>query len=135
MFPAYQISYQGSGEFAAPPAPVKEQIAAAKKRVDAKIPASIPPEDRLYIAYYQSYTNTYGDVDRLRKLYAETLAQPQIAALSIGTRPDCLPPEMIAMLRELRAEYGKPVWIELGLQTIHEKTAKRIRRGYPLEVF
>ncbi len=125
----------GSGEFAAPPAPVEEQIAAAKKRVDAKIPASIPPEDRLYIAYYQSYTNTYGDVDRLRKLYAETLAQPQIAALSIGTRPDCLPPEMIRMLDDLGRTYNKPIWIELGLQTIHEGTARRIHRGYDLPVF
>ena len=88
-----------------------------------------------YIAYFQSYTNTYGDVGRLRALYSEALAHPQIAALDLGTRPDCLPPEMIAMLRDLRVQYKKPVWIELGLQTIHEETARRIRRGYELIVF
>ena len=98
----------GSGDFAAPLLPIDEQIAAARKRVDAKISPSIAPADRRYIAYFQSYTNTYGD---------------------------CLPPEMIAMLREIRTKYGKPIWIELGLQTIHEKTADRIHRGYPLKVF
>ena len=125
----------GSGDFAAPFQPVKDQIAEARKRVDAKIPASIAAKDRRYIAYFQSYTNTYGDVGRLRALYSEALAHPQIAALDLGTRPDCLPPEMIAMLRDLRVQYKKPVWIELGLQTIHEETARRIRRGYELIVF
>ena len=125
----------GSGDFAAPLLPVDEQIAAARKRVDAKISPSIAPSDRRYIAYFQSYTNTYGDPGRLHRIYSEALKHPQIAALDLGTRPDCLPPEMIAMLRDLRTEYDKPVWIELGLQTIHEKTAERIRRGYKLEVF
>ena len=115
----------GSGDFAAPLLPISEQIEEARKRVDAKISPSVAPENRRYIAYFQSYTNTYGDPERLRSIYSEALAHPQIVALDLGTRPDCLPPEMIAMLRELRAEYGKPVWIELGLQTIHEKTAKR----------
>ncbi|MBR3054112.1 MAG: TIGR01212 family radical SAM protein [Firmicutes bacterium] len=125
----------GSGEFAAPFLPVADQIAAARKRVDAKIPNSIAPGDRRYIAYFQSYTNTYGDPERLRRLYSEALEHPQIVALDIGTRPDCLPPEMLQMLRDLRAQYGKPIWIELGLQTIHERTAKRIRRGYDLAAF
>ena len=125
----------GSGDFAAPLLPIDEQLAAARKRVDAKISPSIAPEDRRYIAYFQSYTNTYGDPERLRGIYSEALKHPLIVALDLGTRPDCLPPEMIAMLRRLREEYGKPVWIELGLQTIHEKTAERIRRGYKLEVF
>ena len=125
----------GSGDFAAPLLPIGEQIEEARKRVDAKISASIAPQDRRYIAYFQSYTNTYGDPERLRRVYSEALQHPQIVALDLGTRPDCLPPEMIAMLRDLRAEYDKPVWIELGLQTIHEKTAERIRRGYKLEVF
>lgn len=125
----------GSGDFAAPLLPIGEQIEEARKRVDAKISPSIAPEDRRYIAYFQSYTNTYGDPERLRRVYSEALQHPQIVALDLGTRPDCLPPEMIAMLRRLREEYGKPVWIELGLQTIHEKTAERIRRGYKLEVF
>ena len=125
----------GSGDFAAPLLPIGEQIEAAKKRVDAKIPASIAPEDRRYIAYFQSYTNTYGNVDRLRALYAEALANPQIVALDIGTRPDCLPPEMMQMLRDLQISSGKPVWVELGLQTIHEETARRVHRGYELPVF
>ena len=125
----------GSGDFAAPLLPISNQIVQARRRVDAKIPTSIAPQDRLYIAYFQSYTNTYGDAGRLYNIYSEALAHPQIAALDLGTRPDCLPPEILTMLRRLRAEYGKPVWIELGLQTIHEKTAARIRRGYKLEVF
>ena len=125
----------GSGDFAAPLLPISEQIEEARKRVDAKISASIAPQDRRYIAYFQSYTNTYGDPERLRRVYSEALQHPQIVALDLGTRPDCLPPEMIAMLRDLRSEYDKPVWIELGLQTIHEKTAGRINRGYKLEVF
>ena len=118
----------GSGDFAAPLLPIGEQIEAAKKRVDAKIPASIAPQDRRYIAYFQSYTNTYGSVDRLRAFYAEALENPQIVALDIGTRPDCLPPEMVQMLRDLQVTSGKPVWVELGLQTIHEGTARRVRR-------
>ena len=125
----------GSGDFAAPLLPIGEQIEEAKKRVDAKIPSSIAPQDRRYIAYFQSYTNTYGNVDRLRALYSEALANPQIVALDIGTRPDCLPPEMLQMLRDLQITSGKPVWVELGLQTIHEDTARRVRRGYELPVF
>lgn len=130
----------GSGEFAAPFLSPEEQIRAARQRVDAKFPARIPLSDRKYIAYFQAFTNTYArtpeELERLRRLYAETLQRPEIAALSIGTRPDCLPPEILGMLRELRAvQAQKPVWVELGLQTVHEKTAERIHRGYPLEVF
>ena len=125
----------GSGDFAAPLLPVSEQIEEARKRVDPKIPVSIAAQDRRYIAYFQSYTNTYGNVDRLRALYAEALSHPQIAALDIGTRPDCLPTEMVQMLRDLQISSGKPVWVELGLQTIHEETARRVHRGYELPVF
>ena len=125
----------GSGDFAAPLLPIGEQIEEAKKRVDAKIPSSIAAQDRRYIAYFQSYTNTYGNVDRLSALYLEALSHPQIVALDIGTRPDCLPPEMVQMLRDLQISSGKPVWVELGLQTIHEKTARRVLRGYELPVF
>ena len=133
----YRLSLQSgcTCDFAAPLLPIGEQIEEARKHVDAKISASIAPQDRRYIAYFQSYTNTYGDPERLRRVYSEALQHPQIVALDLGTRPDCLPPEMIAMLRDLRSEYDKPVWIELGLQTIHEKTAGRINRGYKLEVF
>ena len=125
----------GSGDFAAPLLPISEQIEEARMRVDPKIPASIAAQDRRYIAYFQSYTNTYGNVDRLSALYLEALSHPQIVALDIGTRPDCLPPEMVQMLRDLQISSGKPVWVELGLQTIHEKTARRVLRGYELPVF
>ena len=123
----------GSGDFAEEPAPLEEQINKAIRRVSRKIPASIPPEERKYIAYFQSYTNTYGDQERLKALFARAAAHKQIAAVSIGTRPDAVTDDMISFLAELNRE--KPVWIELGLQTIHEKTAERIHRGYPLPVF
>jgi radical SAM protein (TIGR01212 family) len=123
----------GSGDFAAPFLPIDEQIRRAKLLVDPKFPASVPADQRRYVGYFQSYTNTYGDPDRLLNLFRETAAHPEIAALSIATRPDCLPDEILDGLEALNKE--KPVWIELGLQTIHEKTAERIRRGYRLPVF
>lgn len=86
-----------------------------------------------YIAYYQSYTGTYAPLERLRALYTETLSHPDVVALSIGTRPDCLPEEVVALLKELNAV--KPVWVELGLQTAHDDTAKRVNRGYDLGCF
>ena len=127
----------GSGEFAAPLLPLEEQIRLARQLVDKKIPARIPPHERKYIAYFQSFTNTYArseqELLRLRKLYMEAVRRPEIAAISLGTRPDCLPPRILQMLRELRA--FKPVWVELGLQTIHEGTAEEFQRGYALPVF
>ena len=117
----------GSGEFAAEPVPLKEQLEQAKARIQAKTNAE------KFIAYFQSFTNTYGDPVRLRKLYTEAILREEVAVLSLGTRPDCLPEEILEMLRELNEI--KPVWVELGLQTIHERTAKRIHRGYPLQVF
>ena len=116
----------GSGEFAAPFLPLPEQIAIAKQKVAKKSPEK-------YLAYFQSFTNTYGDTGRLFKLYREALSFPDIVGLSVGTRPDCLEDDKIRMLRALNRE--KPVWVELGLQTMHEETALRIRRGYRLEVF
>ncbi len=117
----------GSGEFAAPFLPPEIQIREAKKQIAAKTDAG------KFIAYYQSFTNTYGDIDRLRKLYLETLRYPEIVILSLGTRPDCLGDDVMEMLKELNRI--KPVWVELGLQTVHEKTAERIARGYSLPVF
>ena len=117
----------GSGDFAIPVGDnVSEAIEMAKAVVADK-------GARKFIAYYQSYTGTYAPVERLRNLYSETIRHPDIAVLSIGTRPDCLEDDAIALLAELNAK--KPVWIELGLQTIHEQTALAIRRGYPLEVY
>lgn len=118
----------GSGSFAEEKcSSVTEQIERAKRRVEKKNPSG------RYIAYFQSYTGTYAPVERLNALFGEAIAHPDIAAISVGTRPDCLPPEVIELLACLNKI--KPVWVELGLQTIHEKTAERIRRGYPLSVF
>ena len=117
----------GSGDFAAAFAPIDEQLEEAKARIRQKTDA------KKFIAYFQSFTNTYGDPARLLPLYREVLEREEIAALSLGTRPDCLGEDVMAMLRKLQAV--KPVWLELGLQTIHEDTARRIHRGYPLEVF
>ncbi len=117
----------GSGEFASAIAPIDEQINEAKKWIRNKTDA------QRFIAYFQSYTNTYGDVDRLKALYEETIKRDDIEILAIGTRPDCLGEEVLQMLSELRKI--KPVWIELGLQTIHEQTAANIHRGYELPVF
>ena len=117
----------GSGDFAAAFAPIDEQLAEAKARIRRKTDA------KKFIAYFQSFTNTYGDPARLLPLYREVLEREEIVALSLGTRPDCLGEDVMAMLRELQAL--KPVWLELGLQTIHEETARRIHRGYPLPVF
>ena len=116
----------GSGEFAAAQAPIDVQIEEAKRRVRQKTDAA------RFIAYFQAYTNTYGDIKRLRELYLQTIRRDEIAVLSLGTRPDCIPDEMMELLMELRAI--KPVWVELGLQTIHEETAARICRGYALPV-
>ena len=125
----------GSGEFAAPFLPMREQIDRARRRVDAKIPARIPAEDRRYIAYFQSFTNTYGPTERFRRMFEEAISHPQVVALSVGTRPDCLPEETVDMLRNLKETYGKDVWVELGLQTVNEETAVRIHRGYTLPIF
>lgn len=123
----------GSGDFAAPLLPVKEQIRLAKMRVESKMPKSLEAKDRKYIAYFQSFSNTYGNPEKLRKLYLEAIEDESIVGLSIGTRPDCLGKEILDMLQEINNI--KPVWIELGLQTINEKTAEHINRGYKLEVF
>ena len=120
-------SQGGSGDFAAAFAPLEQQLEEAKARIRQKTDA------KRFIAYFQSFTNTYGDPARLLPLYRQVLEREEIVALSLGTRPDCLGEEILAMLRQLQAI--KPVWLELGLQTVHEKTAQRIRRGYPLPVF
>ncbi len=125
----------GSGEFAAGQRTgagcqpdVWERIEAAKRLVSNKI-----AQDGPYIAYFQSYTNTYAPVEYLRELFERAVSHPEVAALSVATRPDCLEPEKIRLLSSLNQV--KPVWVELGLQTIHQKTADWIRRGYPLSCF
>ncbi len=127
--PCIFCSAGGSGDFAAPVMDsVHEQIEAAKLQVQRKM--SSPGS---YIAYFQSYTNTYAPLSHLRTIFTDAIRHPDIAALSVATRPDCLGPEVVDLLRELNSI--KPVWVELGLQTIHESTARFIRRGYPLPVF
>lgn len=118
----------GSGEFAeSKEKSVTQQINDGKKRVEKKI------KDGKYIAYFQAFTNTYAPVCKLKSLYTEAINHPDIVALSIGTRPDCLGDDVLELLDKMNKI--KPVFIELGLQTIHENTAQYIRRGYPLEVY
>ncbi|WP_233460667.1 TIGR01212 family radical SAM protein [Enterocloster lavalensis] len=92
--------------------------------------ATTPPS---YIAYFQSYTNTYAPLPRLRSLFERAVSHPDVALLSVATRPDCLPDETVSLLAGLNRR--KPVWVELGLQTVHEDTARFIRRGYGFPVF
>ena len=121
-------SGMGSGDFAESRMnTITEQIENGKQRLLNKI------SNGKYIAYFQAFTNTYAPVWELRSKYMEAVRHPDIVAISVATRPDCLPDEVIALLQEMNAI--KPVWVELGLQTIHESTANYIRRGYPLEVY
>ncbi len=118
----------GSGDFAGDRREsVHEQIEHEKSRVAAKFRGG------RYIAYFQAFTNTYASAAQLEKLFEPVIEREDIAALSIATRPDCLPPETLELLGRLNKI--KPVWVELGLQTVHAKSAEYIRRGYPLEVF
>ncbi len=121
-------SQAGSGEFAqSRKDSITQQIEKGKERLKDKI------QNGKYIAYFQAFTNTYAPVERLRELYEEAISHPDIAVLSIATRPDCLSEEILLLLQELNKK--KPVWVELGLQTIHESSAVNIRRGYPLSVY
>lgn len=117
----------GSGAFAQTGETVFFQIEAAKQRVASKI------KNGKYIAYFQSFTNTYAPVPYLATLFRTAVSHPDVAVLSIATRPDCLPEPVLDLLAELNQI--KPVWVELGLQTIHEQTARYIRRGYQLPVY
>lgn len=118
----------GSGDFAeSSTLSVTEQIESGKQRVSKKIKSG------KYIAYFQAFTNTYAPVDVLAEKYYEAINHPDIVGISIATRPDCLGEEVLTLLSEINKI--KPVFVELGLQTIHEKTAEYIRRGYPLSVY
>ena len=118
----------GSGDFASDSSlSITKQIEAGKKLVSSKYTG------RGYIAYFQAYTNTYAPVSYLRKIFTEALYHPDIRILSIATRPDCLNKDVLELLKELNRK--KPIWIELGLQTIHPESAAFIRRGYDLPVF
>lgn len=117
---------KGSGEFAEDKnLSIDEQIESAKKKV--------PAEFNKYIAYFQSFTNTYASIDKLKLLYTPIVNREDIAILAIATRPDCLDDDVIEFLKELNKI--KPVWIELGLQTSNDTTAKIIRRGYETSIY
>ena len=118
----------GSGEFAeGGPEPIAIQLERAKTRVAAK------NKGGKYMAYFQAFTNTYGPVEKLRQLYLQAIEPEEIVGLSIGTRPDCLGEDILALLEEINRI--KPVSVELGLQTIHAETARYIRRGYDAAVY
>ena len=118
----------GSGDFAADGhLSVKEQIAIQKESLRDNKPA------RKYIAYFQAYTNTYAPVDYLERIFTEAIEDPEVVILSIATRPDCLPEDVLDLLARLNQQ--KPVWVELGLQTMHEESAQIIHRGYDLACF
>lgn len=118
----------GSGDFAGDRnLSITEQIDSQIRQIRAKRPV------KHFVAYFQAYTNTYATPAYLRRIFTEALSHPCVVALSIGTRPDCLGLEILDLLEELNQI--KPVWVELGLQTIHENTARYIRRGYPLNCF
>lgn len=121
-------SGSGSGEFAADSAStIPQQIEQAKQRIAAKYRTG------KYIAYFQNFTNTYGSIERMEQLFGAAIRHPEVVALSVATRPDCLPDEVLALLQTLNTQ--KPVWVELGLQTIHPQSAAYIRRGYDIPVF
>ncbi|MBQ7416338.1 MAG: TIGR01212 family radical SAM protein [Oscillospiraceae bacterium] len=120
-------SAYGGGEFAEGGSSIADQLQKAKQRVQRKIKGG------KYIAYFQAFTNTYAPVERLRALFTAAMEPEDIVGLAIGTRPDCLGDDVIALLAELNAI--KPVSVELGLQTIHEATVRYIRRGYPTAVY
>lgn len=118
----------GSGDFAeSREMSITEQIESGKKKVEKKIKSG------KYIAYFQAFTNTYAPVEMLRQKYEEAINHPDIVALSIATRPDCLGDDVLRLLDEMNKI--KPIFVELGLQTIHQKSAKYIRRGYDLNVY
>ncbi|MCR4923466.1 MAG: TIGR01212 family radical SAM protein [Lachnospiraceae bacterium] len=119
----------GSGEFASnADLPLKDQIEEGKRRLSGKVKG-----DGKYIAYFQSFTNTYGDPSYLKALFEEALSYDDIVILSVATRPDCISDEILNILKKINAE--KPVWVELGLQTIHKKSSDYIRRGYELKIY
>ena len=117
----------GGGEFAERSANIKEQLEKAKDRVAGKI------KEGKYIAYFQSFTNTYGPIEKLKKLYYEAIAPEDIVGLNIATRPDCLPDDTIRLLAQINAI--KPVTVELGLQTANEEVADYINRGYKTQAY
>lgn len=122
---------EGSGAFCAPGAlPMEEQLALARLAV-AKKTKNAPPMG--YVAYFQSYTNTHGPLEVQERLFTQALEVSDVVALGVATRPDCLPEPVLALLERLNRK--KPVWVELGLQTANDRTARALNRGYPTQVY
>lgn len=122
-------SSRGSGDFAGERIqPISEQFEDVKIMMKKKWKSA----DK-YIAYFQAYTNTYAPVDELRAKYEEAISKEGVVALAMGTRPDCINEEVLDLLEEMNKKVY--VWLEIGLQTIHEETAKNFNRGYSLDVF
>lgn len=123
----------GSGDFASrlsSPCEIRKALLIGRERLSGKQTGT------RFIAYFQAYTNTYGSVNYLKDIYTAALSEDFVAGISIATRPDCLPNDVLTLLAELKKQFpDKFIWIELGLQTIHERTAAFIRRGYPLSCF
>lgn len=112
----------GSGYFTKPALSVKEQLEAEIQRIHKKTPSA------RVIAYFQAHSNTYGSIDRLKSVYEPVLLNPYVAGISIGTRPDCINEEIADYLSQLAERTS--LTVELGLQTIHKKTAGIINRCY-----
>ena len=118
----------GSGDFAQNASiPIPQQLEAAKAQIRAK------RNCQKFIAYFQAFTNTYAPTAYLRRIFTEAICDSEVAVLSIATRPDCLPEDVLTLLEELNQ--SKPVWVELGLQTIHPQTRRFIRSGFSLACF
>lgn len=123
-------SGRGSGDFTPDSTlEIRDQLSEAKKRIRKKL----PNEPIGYITYFQAFTNTYGKLEELEPMFLDAIEDPEVKILSIATRPDCLPEDILNMLERLNSI--KPVWVELGLQTIHSQTAAYIRRGYDLAIY
>lgn len=121
-------SEEGSGDFASPSyLPIKDQLIHGKQLIAHKV------KSQAYIAYFQAFTNTYGPIEHLRNIFTAAISDPEVLVLSIATRPDCLDPEVIALLDELNQI--KPVWVELGLQTSNYDSALHMNRCYGLSTF
>lgn len=126
----------GSGDFASDGKSISRTPSIAQQILEGKTYFHTKNIGKLFIAYFQSFTNTYAPVEKLEKLYTEALLESTVIGISIATRPDCIPDEVLLLLSKLQKQFpNKFIWIELGLQTIHPKTASFIRRGYPLSIF
>ncbi len=123
----------GSGDFAV----TRKDFPSVSKQIEAGLSLFRGKTvGNKFIAYFQAYTNTYGPLEYLENIFTEALSHPKVTGISIATRPDCLSDEVLALLQDLKERFSdKFIWIELGLQTIHEDTATYIRRGYSLPVF